>query len=548
MNKKHISNTIHTESLKKAVIYARFSSAAQNEQSIEGQLSVCYDYAERNDYMVVGEYIDRAISGRSDERPDFRRMINDARTGAFQYVLVYKLDRFSRNRYDSAIYKVQLKKYGVKLISCMENIGDNPESIILEAVLEASAEYYSIDLAQKVKRGMIESAKKGKLLYGGVPIGYKKEDGHLVPDPATAPHITWAFQSYASGMPKKDIVEELNRRGVRSRKGEPLKYSSFNTVFQNEKYLGVLDQLGFRFENAHEPLIDKETFDKVQKRAQKNKQTAARNKAEIPYLLSGKLFCGHCGSTMQGISGTGKTGKSWYYYSCRNRRNHTCDKRHEKKDFIEWYVVEQTVEYVLQPKRLDLIAKAVIEEYKKSFGYSQIEAAEKRLRQLDGQMNKIVDMLLEVPESGRPALYERMEQVGAEKTATEEELSKLKIANKVILSEEDIKKWLKRFCKGDLMDLEFRKQLIDTFVNSVYLFDNKVVIYYNVEDGEQVSFIEMLEDVGDAPPPDADLGSLGESSYSGTLCPFKRLESEPLFLWKKGAFGIIVNRNKKEGG
>ena len=153
---------VKPEPLKKAVIYARFSSSSQTEQSIEGQLTVCYAYAERNGYMVVGEYIDRAISGRSDERPDFQRMISDARSGGFQYVLVYKLDRFSRNRYDSAIYKVQLKKCGVKVISCMENIGDNPESILLEALLEASAEYYSIDLAQKVKRGLTETAKKEK--------------------------------------------------------------------------------------------------------------------------------------------------------------------------------------------------------------------------------------------------------------------------------------------------------------------------------------------------------------------------------------------------
>ena len=192
------------EPLKKAVIYARFSSAAQNEQSIDGQLTVCHEYAERNGYQIIDEYIDRAISGRSDDRPQFQQMISDARSRAFQYVLVYKLDRFSRNRYDSAIYKVQLKKFGVKVISCMENIGDNPESIILEAVLEASAEYYSIDLAQKIKRGQIESAKKGYYLASHPPLGYKREDKRLVVDPDTAPHVKWAFDSYAAGTSKKE--------------------------------------------------------------------------------------------------------------------------------------------------------------------------------------------------------------------------------------------------------------------------------------------------------------------------------------------------------
>ena len=542
MNSKHVPDTIHTESLKKAVIYARFSSAAQNEQSIEGQLTVCHDYAERNGYMVVGEYIDRAISGRSDERPDFQRMINDARTGAFQYVLVYKLDRFSRNRYDSAIYKVQLKKYGVKVISCMENIGDNPESIILEAVLEASAEYYSIDLSQKVKRGMIESAKKGRLLGNACPLGYKNIDAHLVPDPAVAPHVTWAFRAYADGMRKKDIVAELNRRGIRSHRGGDLTLSSLQTVFRNEKYLGILDQHGYRFENAHEALIDKETFDKVQEMAKKNRHTAAKNKAPIPYLLTGKLFCGLCGEPMRGVSGTGRSGNIWYYYSCRGRKTNGCKKRHEKKDYLEWYVCEQTVEYVLDPARLDLIAKAVVEEYQKSFGTDEISAAEKRIQQLDNQMNKIVDMLLDVPESGRPALYAKMEQVGAEKTAAEEDLSKLKIANKVVLTEKSVKDWLRNYCKGDLMDLKFRERMIDTLVNSVYLFDDKIIIYYNVEGGEQVSFIEMLEDVGDAPSPDADLMLPENGSYPNRLSGENHSESEPRYIYKRGVFGFLLKR------
>ena len=500
--------------IKRAVIYARFSSAAQNEQSIEGQLTVCNDYAERNGYVVVDEYIDRAISGRSDERPDFQRMISDARSGLFQYILVYKLDRFSRNRYDSAIYKVQLKKCGVKVISCMENIGDNPESIILEAVLEASAEYYSIDLAQKVKRGMIESAKKGKLLGNAAPLGYKNINAQLVPDPAVAPHITWAFQAYAAGTPKKEIIDELNRRGVRNQKGGLLTPSSLQTVFRNEKYIGVLDQHGYRFEDHHEALTDKETFERVQIMSERHRHSGAKNKAEIPYLLTGKLFCGYCGEPMRGVSGTGHTGKSWYYYCCRGRKTKGCNKRHEKKDYLEWYVTEQTVQYVLRPECLDHIAKAVVKEYEKEFCFDQISAAEKRIEQADAQMARIVDMLLEVPESGRKALYEKMEAVGEQKAAAEEDLRALQIGQRTAFTVDMIKEWLKHFCTGDLMDLEFREHLIEAFINSVYLFDDKVIIYYNIEGGQQVSFIEMLEDVGDAPSPDADLDLPEEGSYS----------------------------------
>ena len=528
--------------IKKAVIYARFSSAGQTEQSIEGQLTVCHAYAEREGYAIVGEYIDRAITGRTDERPDFQRMISDSRSGGFQYVLVYKLDRFARNRYDSAIYKVQLKKNGVKVISCMENIGDNPESIILEAVLEASAEYYSIDLSQKVKRGQLESAKKGKFLGSHCPIGYKSVNQHLQPDPLVAPHITWAFRAYADGMSKKDIIAELNRRGVRNRRGNALTISSLQNVFQNEKYLGVLDQLGCRFEHAHEPLIDKETFEKVKKMAEQHKYHPQANKAAVPYLLTGKMFCGYCGEPMRGICGTGRNGNRWYYYACKGRKAKKCEKRHEKKDFIEWYVCEQTVQYILQPERLKQISKAVVQEYRKDFNDSAVSAAEKRLSHLDGQMNKIVEMLLDAPESGRPALYAKMEQVGAEKAAAETDLAKLKIANQTPFTEKMIRDWLKSYCKGDLMDLEFREHLIDAFVNCVYLFDDKVIIYYNVENGKQVSFMEMLEDVGDAPAPDADLEVPEQGSFMNRPDRANRMINEPRFIFKRGLFGIIIHR------
>lgn len=535
---------VQYEAPKKAVVYARFSSAAQNEQSIEGQLTVCHDYAERNGYQIVNEYIDRAISGRSDDRPEFQRMITEARSGEFQYVLVYKLDRFSRNRYDSAIYKVQLKKYGVKVISCMENIGDNPESIILEAVLEASAEYYSIDLAQKIKRGQVESAKKGYYLASHPPMGYKKVDKKLVVDPDVAPHVKWAFDSYAAGMKKKDILAELNRRGLRTSRGGDLGPSSLQTVFRNEKYLGILDQKGIRLENNHEPIIDKETFDKVQKLLAVNRHYGARNKATTPYLLTGKLFCGYCGESMSGVSGKGKSGKMWYYYFCKGRKAKTCSKRHEKKDYLEWYICEQTVQYVLDPKRIRIIAKAVVEEYEKSFNDSEIKDLEKRINRIGTKISKIVELLIDVPKEGRQALYDKLESCGAEKATLEKELAKLQIARRATFTEDMIIDWLKQFCSGNLMDPAFRKRIIDILVNSVYLFDDKLVIYYNIQNGKQISFIEMLEDVGDAPPPDADLPE--DSSYIKQSAPRKQLKNEPsYYIYHPSHFGVMIYRDNQ---
>ena len=145
----------------KVVIYARFSSHSQTEQSIEGQLRECYEFAKRNDYVVVNEYIDRAISGMTDNRPAFLQMIEDSKKKEFEYVLVYQLDRFARSRYDSANYKAKLKKNGVRVLSARENISDDASGVLMESVLEGITEYYSKELGQKVKRGINESLIKG---------------------------------------------------------------------------------------------------------------------------------------------------------------------------------------------------------------------------------------------------------------------------------------------------------------------------------------------------------------------------------------------------
>ena len=157
----------------KAIIYARYSSDNQREESIEGQIRECMEFAERNGITVFGTYIDRALSAKTDNRPEFQRMIKDSYRNLFDTVLVWKLDRFARNRYDSAYYKNILKKNGVKVISAKENISDGPEGVLLESMLEGWAEYYSVDLSEKIGRGLTENALKGaglrRRLYRGIP-------------------------------------------------------------------------------------------------------------------------------------------------------------------------------------------------------------------------------------------------------------------------------------------------------------------------------------------------------------------------------------------
>lgn len=182
--------------MKKVVIYARFSSHSQTEQSIEGQLRECYDFARRNDYLVIAEYIDRAITGTTDKRPEFLRMIEDSKKKNFDYVLVYQLDRFARNRYDSANYKAKLKKNGVRVLSAKENITEDASGILVEGMLESMAEYYSAELSQKVKRGIKESLLKGNFIGGHGLFGYDVIDKKWVVNPLEAAVVQDIFTRY----------------------------------------------------------------------------------------------------------------------------------------------------------------------------------------------------------------------------------------------------------------------------------------------------------------------------------------------------------------
>ena len=205
----------------KAVIYARYSSDNQREESIEGQLRECTAYCVKNDITILRTYIDRALSAKTDNRPDFQRMVKDSAKGLFDVVIVWKLDRFARNRYDSAHYKAQLRKYGVKVLSATENISEGPEGIILESMLEGMAEYYSAELSEKVIRGHTENALKCKYNGGTPTFGYViDKDMQYQLDPRTAPVVLEIFTRYDQGATLKEIMEEMRQKGAKTACGK----------------------------------------------------------------------------------------------------------------------------------------------------------------------------------------------------------------------------------------------------------------------------------------------------------------------------------------
>ena len=211
----------------KAVIYARYSSDSQREESIEGQIRECTAFAEKNGITILRHYIDRAYSAKTDNQK------------LFDMVIVWKLDRFARNRYDSARYKAQLKRNGVKVVSATEVISEGAEGIILESVLEGYAEYYSADLSEKVIRGRKENALKCKFNGGTLPIGYViDEEQHFQIDPLTAPFVLDVFKKYDKGATMKELRDWLNDSGVRNARGQPLNFNSMQHMLSYRRYIG----------------------------------------------------------------------------------------------------------------------------------------------------------------------------------------------------------------------------------------------------------------------------------------------------------------------
>ena len=463
----------------KAVIYARFSSDKQNEASIEGQLRECMDYAERTGITVIGNYIDRALSARTDNRPEFRRMIKDSAKGCFDVVLVWKLDRFSRDRYDSAHYKHLLKKNGVKVISAKENISEGPEGIILESMLEGMAEYYSAELAVKVKRGMMENALKGKVNGGKPPYGYYVDkERYLCVNETTAPIVKEIFRMYAEGKLVREILAYLDEHSIRTTNGKKFTFSILQKMLGSRRYIGEYKYGEVVIPNAVPAIIDETTFEKVQRRLEKNRRAAASGKAKEDYLLTTKLFCGKCGAYMVGESGVSRGKDIYRYYKCVNARKHTCDKKTVRKEWIENLAVQKAFEIVNDEKIVDYLVDRLFEMQ---------GAANPRLPQLKAQMADVlkkIENIIQAIEQGIIFESTRDRLAALEKEKSELEISILEEQiERPLLTQEQIRFGIERYRKLNIEDEEDKKRLIDNFINAIYLYDDKITFTFNYKDG-----------------------------------------------------------------
>ena len=468
----------------RAVIYARFSSHNQSEQSIEGQMRDCLSYAKNNGIRIVGEYIDRALSAKTDNRPQFQKMIKDSEKGLFDIILVWKLDRFCRNRYDSATYKARLRRNGVKVLSVMESISEKPEGILVESLLEGMAEYYSAELAQKIRRGMRESALKCKVT-GALPFGYKSDaDKNIILDEEKAPLVVKIYELYADGWSAKEIVDHLNEKGIKTRQGQKFNKNSLPRILSNPRYKGIYMYQDRVVPDAIPRIVSDELWEKVQKLLAKNKKVGAKYKTPADYILTTKLFCGHCKSMMVGESGTGKYGDVYHYYKCSAKKYHTktCDKKNVKKDYIENLVVENIYYNILgNDELIERIADKAVEVQSTEQSNGILDALKAELSEAEKALNNLMSAI----ESGvvTKTTKKRLEELEETIEDLEFEIQK-ENATKPKLERDLIVFLLDQLRDGDLSDINYRKRLIDTFVHKIFLYDDKLLIVYNYTDRE----------------------------------------------------------------
>ncbi len=340
--------------------YARFSSDNQRSESIDAQIRAMNQFCKQNHWQVVSTYTDEAKSATTDNRPQFQQMISDSSKGIFDIVLVHKLDRFSRDRYDSAIYKKRLKKNHVRLCSVLERMDDSPESIMMESVLEGMAEYYSKNLWCEVMKGMNETALQCKHTGRCTPLGFDlDENKYLIINQHEAEAVRIIFEMFAEGHGYSSIIDTLNKQGYKTKKGCSFGKNSLYEILANEKYTGTFvfnrasskDSNGkrnnhnsksigntIRVENGCPQIISKELFEKVQKIREANKRNTGRYHSREFYLLTGKVFCGICGKRMQGnLRFSGRYKNRLSTYRCNTHRS-DCENKEINKDYLDAYI------------------------------------------------------------------------------------------------------------------------------------------------------------------------------------------------------------------
>lgn len=478
-----IAKKIKKSEGKRAVIYARYSSHNQREASIEQQISWCSDLAKRHDLSVLDVYSDKAISGRTDNRPSFQRMMADAKTGKFDYVLAWKSNRIGRNMLEAMINDSLLLEEGIRTIYVEEDFEDNAAGRFAQRNMMNVNQFYSEAMAEDVKRGMMDNASKC-MVNGRTAYGYRKgKDGKYEIVPEQAEIIREIFNRVLDGWMHRDIMNDLNARGIKNRDGNIWQRTTFDKMLRNEQYIGVYKFSGIRTEGGIPAILDRETFEEVQTILTTKKNPRGRQRNTADYMLTGKLFCGLCGKPMVGICGTSRSGERHYYYLCNGKKAHECDKRNERKEKIEQAVIDMVKEMILDDETVDWIIDGYQQFMETLRGQSAVNAMQAEL----GETEKAIGNLMKAIEMGiiTDTTKARMMELEEKKKDLD---ARIRIEERLLmqLDPNQLRFSIEQFRDRNIDNRDYQKELINTFIKAVYVYDDRLKIVLNRGPGDDI--------------------------------------------------------------
>lgn len=453
------------------VLYGRYSSHNQKDISVEQQFEKGYELAAEYGIRIIDTYADRAVSGRTDKRRDFQRMMTDAAKGKFRYVIAWKSNRMGRNMLEALINEARLQDLGVRVLYVEEDFDDTAAGRFAARSMMNVNQFYSENMAEDIKRGLYDNAANCMVANGHLPYGYKADETlHYAIDEPKAAVIREIFTRVSCGEAFVDIMASLNVRGIKTSYGRPWGRSSFQKILSNERYRGIYIYGDVRKEGGIPRIISDELYFKVQEVITTKKNPQGRHRVNGDYLLTGKLFCGHCKSPMTGISGTSRSGNLHYYYVCQKRRTEkTCEKKNLRRDDIELQVAKAIKRRTLDDDTINWIADSVVE-------YSQHQESASGIGLLEDQLKdtqRSIKNLMAAIEQGiiTPTTKARLMELEKEQSDIDRKITMAK-ADVIPVNRDQLVGWLKKLQAGDVHDKKYQAELFDTFLIAVYVYDN----------------------------------------------------------------------------
>lgn len=467
-----------------AIAYYRYSSSAQNEASIDQQRELAQAWAKSNGYELVKEYEDAARSGTNDNRPGYQQMLAEVAKIRPHVLIMWKTDRLARNTVDAKLAKKAIREAGCKIHLIAENMPDidTPEGAFMDDIMDAMSAFYSNNHRVNVQRGINYNAEHG--LYNGHPIygyGVDKSTKKYVVEPNEAPFVQRMFAEYANGKPMQDIANEMNAQGLRTKRGYKFSVKTLNKMLKNRAYIGEYHESGHVIPGGMPVLVDLATFEKVQAKLALNKRMGSQKAHQIKqdeaprYWLGGKLFCGECGASMQGVSGTSKTGRKYYYYSCSNQRAKKCTKGSVRKEWLESLVTEVLNSWLNDSENAASIAVDAAKYYNDNYrDTNYLDSLKAKQRDVEAQVRNIVNAIAQGVFS--EALSTKLTELENQKKGLADAIDAEEARAALMEDEHSIQTYFDKYFAMDFSDPSMREEVLEYFVDKIYLYDDKLVI------------------------------------------------------------------------